>query len=58
MTWETVEHVTRPYIENPAMRIVNVSMSEDESGIVTFVIHFAPVNEDAQKEGQYAEGSI
>lgn len=58
MTWNEVEHIVKPHIENPGERIANVSISEDDMGIITLVVHFAPVTEGVQKEFEYSEGRI
>lgn len=59
LNWEYVNYLVKPHIENPSKRIANVSLTEDEDGIITLVVHFAPVAENIPpQKTPYAEGSI
>ena len=59
MDWNYVTYLARPYIENPSMKVVNANISQDENGIVTIVVHIAPVVEqEPQPKEVYAEGRL
>ena len=59
MNWDYVNYLAKPYVENPSKKIVNVNLTEDEDGIITLVIQFAPKIQSAPLQTTtYAEGRI
>lgn len=59
LSWNYVNYVVKPYLDNPEMKVVNVNISEDENGITTLVVHIAPVIEKKPEQTvPYAEGKL